>query len=201
MVKPKFDDKLYRNKPGWIYLVRAKGCNRYKIGLTTRTPQERLDELNGGQSPFPLSLIMTVCVKNVTVAEKYLHNKFSLNRVHNEWFEFPETQLPQVFAEFKAIGSKMPSLQGSILRSHQSYRQPPKKVKKLKKQQKKLGMEKLLTIKFLNFLEELGKWGLIIFAIFLFLVALSAFYRPQPQSESESEPSSYFNRSDLTIQI
>ena len=52
-----FDDSAYRNKPGYIYLIHAQGTDRYKIGLTTRSVEVRLAELNSSQSPYPLELL------------------------------------------------------------------------------------------------------------------------------------------------
>ncbi len=39
-----FNDGAYRNKPGYIYLIHAQGTNRYKIGLTTRSIEQRFSE-------------------------------------------------------------------------------------------------------------------------------------------------------------
>ncbi len=75
-----FDDSAYRNKPGHIYIIHAKGTKRYKVGLTTRTPEQRLAELNSSQSPYPLELIKVIATNNVTETESYLHNRFALHR-------------------------------------------------------------------------------------------------------------------------
>jgi hypothetical protein len=98
-----FDDSGYRNKPGFIYLIHAKGTNRYKIGLTTRSVEQRFAELNGNQSPYPLVLLEVISTDNVTETEGNLHSKFSLQRRHGEWFEFTNRQLREVLKEFERL--------------------------------------------------------------------------------------------------
>ncbi len=98
-----FNDGAYRNKPGYIYLIHAQGTNRYKIGLTTRSVEQRFAELNGSQSPYPLELLEVISTDNVTTTEGYLHSKFSLQRRHGEWFEFTNWQLREVLREFDRL--------------------------------------------------------------------------------------------------
>ena len=106
-----FDDSAYRNKPGFIYLIHAQGTDRYKIGLTTRSVQARLAELNSSQSPYPLEVIDWFETPNVTEDEKYFHNKYSAYRVHGEWFSFDSKTLKQVRKEYRDdVGFSLPKL-------------------------------------------------------------------------------------------
>lgn len=73
---------------GNIYLIKALGTDRFKIGLTLREVSERLDELNSKQSPYPLELVHYIQVVDVIQTEKFLHSLFDANRVHGEWFVF-----------------------------------------------------------------------------------------------------------------
>jgi hypothetical protein len=98
-----FDDSAYRNKPGYIYLIHAKGTRRFKIGLTTRSVEARFAELNSSQSPYPLELIEAIETDNVTTTEGYLHDKFRFQRKHGEWFEFDNRQLKEVLKEFDRL--------------------------------------------------------------------------------------------------
>ncbi len=126
----KFDDSAYRDKPGFIYLIHAKGTNRYKIGLTTRSVEQRFAELNGSQSPYPLELIEVISTENVTITEGYLHTKFSLQRRHGEWFEFNHRQLREVLKELDRLenGDRgwfgFPSLPSIKLPSLESLQMP-----------------------------------------------------------------------------
>jgi hypothetical protein len=106
-----FDDSAYRNKPGFIYLIHAQGTDRYKIGLTTRSVQARLAELNSSQSPYPLEVIDWFETPNVTEDEKYFHDKYSAYRVHGEWFQFDRKTLNQVLKEYQGdVGFSLPQL-------------------------------------------------------------------------------------------
>jgi hypothetical protein len=92
-------------KSGYIYLIHAKGTSRYKIGLTTRTVQERLAELNSSQSAFPLELIASAKFQNVHETEKYLHQRYRLCRVHGEWFEFSKRELQAAIKDIQGVES------------------------------------------------------------------------------------------------
>ncbi|MEH2201239.1 GIY-YIG nuclease family protein [Nostoc sp.] len=84
------------SKKGTVYLVNAKGTNRYKIGYTNRPFEQRLTELSGGQSPFPLIATKTILVEDAQTIELGLHHKFTSFRKHGEWFEFDNRQLKEV---------------------------------------------------------------------------------------------------------
>jgi hypothetical protein len=122
-----FDDSAYRNKPGYIYLIHAKGTRRFKIGLTTRAVEARFNELNSSQSPYPLELLESIEVANVTEAESYLHSKFAFYRKHNEWFEFDHYALRNVMKEYEYLETgtrgwfRLPSLPALRLPSLESF--------------------------------------------------------------------------------
>ncbi|MBH8566753.1 GIY-YIG nuclease family protein [Nostoc sp. CENA67] len=83
-------------KKGTVYLVNAKGTNRYKIGYTNRRIEERLAELSGGQSPFPLVVTKTILVEDAHTVELGFHHKFADCRKYGEWFEFDGDRLKEV---------------------------------------------------------------------------------------------------------
>jgi T5orf172 domain len=83
-------------KKGTVYLINAKGTNRYKIGYTNRPFEQRLTELSGGQSPFPLIATKTILVEDAHTVELGLHHKFTSFRKYGEWFEFDNRQLKEV---------------------------------------------------------------------------------------------------------
>ncbi|MBE9126947.1 MULTISPECIES: GIY-YIG nuclease family protein [unclassified Coleofasciculus] len=87
-------------------MIHAQGTARYKIGITTRSIEARLAELNSSQSAFPLALIDSIRVKNATAKEKELHAKFKQFRRHGEWFEFSPRLVNEVRQEFKKITGK-----------------------------------------------------------------------------------------------
>ncbi len=100
-----FEDRSDSNKPGYIYLIHAKGTRprRYKIGLTTRDVEQRFNELNSSQSPYPLELVTYIETDNVTETEGYLHQRYAFQRRHGEWFEFTNRELKGVLREFDRL--------------------------------------------------------------------------------------------------
>jgi T5orf172 domain len=93
---------------GYIYLVHAVGTNLYKIGLTTRTVEARLKELNGKQSPYELVVKYSIYVNDVHNAEKFFHQKYQKSNYRNEWFRFSRITLFGVVKTMKTYtkGSK-----------------------------------------------------------------------------------------------
>jgi Meiotically up-regulated gene 113 len=71
----------------YVYLIRADGTDRYKIGKTDRHPETRLKELNRQQSAYPLLLEYYVEVPDSAVAESHFHQRYQRYRQHGEWFE------------------------------------------------------------------------------------------------------------------
>lgn len=109
---------------GFVYLVEAKGFHgilspirkRRKIGLTN-SPDRRLEELNGSQSPCPIVGIRYIQVWDNAEVERSLHKKFAKNRKHGEWFDFWLWELPLVAIAYerKAPGTAINRLSFSTL--------------------------------------------------------------------------------------
>jgi hypothetical protein len=104
----KFSLSQMPKKPGYIYLIRAVGTNRYKIGLTTRRVEERFAELNSSQSAYPLKLMAFKAVGDVYEAEKFYHKKYASRKVHNEWFEFSPNIAQPLATELKKSNAPKP---------------------------------------------------------------------------------------------
>lgn len=85
----------------YIYLIRADGTERYKIGRTDRHPETRLAELNRQQSAYPLLLEYYVEVPDSAVAEEHFHQRYQRYRKHGEWFELSRSISAQVVQDFK----------------------------------------------------------------------------------------------------
>lgn len=73
-------------KAGYIYLLRATGTNRYKIGRS-KNPKSRNKRINY-QSPVPVVLLTEFKCANPVKVEKVIHRDFSRYRRHGEWFKF-----------------------------------------------------------------------------------------------------------------
>ena len=117
-------------KPGYVYFLHAvnsgdsDGMERYKIGLTTRYVEDRLKELNSGQSPFWLVEKWSIQVSDCDAVESALHKHFASRRLYfntsngttgkyheidsadrksTEWFMFAESELPSVEESYQNI--------------------------------------------------------------------------------------------------
>lgn len=66
-----------------IYLIRAVGTYRYKIGYAVK-PQERL---NGLQTGCPHRLELTAVIEGNIADERHIHKALKKYRLHGEWFE------------------------------------------------------------------------------------------------------------------
>ena len=75
-------------KPGYVYFLHAvnsadsDGMERYKIGLTTRFVEDRLKELNRGQSSHWLVEKWSIQVSDCEAAESALHKHFASRRLY-----------------------------------------------------------------------------------------------------------------------
>lgn len=77
---------------GYVYLMRCG--DRYKIGITNDV-NRRLAQL-GKQSPYPLEIVHTIRAPYPKSIENRLHAMYKRVRVHVEWFEFEESDIPGV---------------------------------------------------------------------------------------------------------
>lgn len=71
-------------KEGFVYLLKCPEYDSvYKIGMTKRTPEKRLKELNSATSRVaPMELIHKVYVEDCHKMEKDLHCIFRRNRIY-----------------------------------------------------------------------------------------------------------------------
>ena len=117
-------------KPGYVYFLHAvnsgdsDGLERYKIGLTTRSVEDRLNELNKGQSPYWLVEKWSIQVSDCEAVELALHKHFASRRLYfntsngttgkyheidsadrksTEWFMFAESELSSVEESYANI--------------------------------------------------------------------------------------------------
>lgn len=81
--KVNISEGIDRNE-GFIYLVRnaAHDDNIFKIGLTTKTVEERMKGLNGTSSPDNFLIVHRWRANNCRVAEKIIHSKLSKYRLN-----------------------------------------------------------------------------------------------------------------------
>lgn len=77
---------------GWVYVIENPAMpNICKIGMTTRTPEERAQELHGTGSPAPYRVVAKWPVADVRAAEQAAQAALARFRVSDarEWFNVP----------------------------------------------------------------------------------------------------------------
>jgi len=76
----------------YLYVIHAKGTPLHKIGVTTRTPHERLKELQTS-SPHELEMFHFVKTDVASELERELHEEYRESQSSGEWFRIPDRQL------------------------------------------------------------------------------------------------------------
>lgn len=75
---------------GWVYVIANKGMRDVvKIGMTTRTPEERAREFDGTHAPFRYTVEYSVQVNDPQHVEHAVHQELARLRVNSdrEWFK------------------------------------------------------------------------------------------------------------------
>ena len=88
-------------EPGWLYLLTNSAMpGLVKIGMTTRSPEERAQELASTGVPMPFHVAAAWAVDDVRAAERDAHAVLARYRVNDqrEWFRL------SVPAAIKALG-------------------------------------------------------------------------------------------------
>lgn len=85
----------------YIYIVQAKGTDKYKVGIADKA-DARLANLQTG-SPIPLELLRSVHCDDVRWAERFMHDQLNLYRQSGEWFSLDDKQLDAVYAILNII--------------------------------------------------------------------------------------------------
>lgn len=84
-IKKEFKHRHARNANTSIYFIIAPDVNKIKIGVTSRSAIDRLNDLIPC-SPITLRVLKTM--KGNYVVEKSLHDRFKEYHSHNEWFYY-----------------------------------------------------------------------------------------------------------------
>lgn len=95
---------------GLVYLIRAEGTDLYKIGFTTRSPEDRRASLQTG-NPYPLKVITSWAA--TFEEERKIHSLLTAFRREGEWFELTIGGLLTLLCTYDAMlqGDSHPSQQ------------------------------------------------------------------------------------------
>ena len=81
--------------PSTEYVYFLLGNGLYKIGKTTRQPEERLKDYSP-KLPFETELVKVIKTKNCTKLERELHRRFKAKHVRGEWYALTADDLAQL---------------------------------------------------------------------------------------------------------
>ena len=81
------------SKRGFVYIVKSKKSNTFKLGWTERHPSTRLSELQSAHHE-PLSLEGSIAAE--PTLEKNLHTYFDHKRIRGEWFELNDAEVANI---------------------------------------------------------------------------------------------------------
>lgn len=72
-------------RAGWVYVVQIAGDNLYKIGMTYKTPDQRIAQF-APKMPYTAELVYTKQSANPMALEASLHQLYDDLRENGEWF-------------------------------------------------------------------------------------------------------------------
>ena len=97
---------------GWIYVIENPAMpNICKIGMTTRTPEERAQELHDTGSPAPYHVVAKWPVADVRAAEQAAQAALARFRVSDarEWFRVPSAAAAARVEAVLGVGKREPN--------------------------------------------------------------------------------------------
>lgn len=102
---------------GWLYVIENPSIpGMVKVGMTTRTPEERAAELHATGTPTPFVVAHAWQVDDVTEAERAAHAALRRFRVSSdrEWFTVPATAAVEALTG--VLGQAAPRPRSRVLR-------------------------------------------------------------------------------------
>ena len=100
---------------GYIYCLsnQSYGNSVYKIGFTTKLPQDRAKQLYKTGVPTPFHVEESVYVSNYKEKERIVHDMLQSHRINNgrEFFKIPIDKVRQIFSLMQgAVMSSKPAV-------------------------------------------------------------------------------------------
>jgi len=90
---------------GYVYVIKCKGFDLYKIGISKIDVPNRLSNLQSG-NPFELEVVRVFYSNHYSLLEHEIHERYSKYRVRGEWFEFNDAELLCVLSELTEQSNK-----------------------------------------------------------------------------------------------
>ena len=111
-------------KPGWLYFLGEEDYTTgirspyVKIGKTDydKPVSKRITEHETANPRRVLEVAPSIRTEFIDPLETHMHHRFSLNRVHGEWFSFTPAKLRAAVVEAKRVNAEMSALVGKAKR-------------------------------------------------------------------------------------
>ena len=105
-------------KPGWLYFLSEEDyttgirSSYVKIGKTDydKPVSERIKEHETANPRRILEVAPSIRTEFIDPLETHMHHRFSLNRVHGEWFRFTSAELRAAVVEARRVNAEMSAL-------------------------------------------------------------------------------------------
>jgi hypothetical protein len=113
-------------KPGWLYFLGEEDYTTgirspyVKIGKTDydKPVSKRITEHETANPRRVLEVAPSIRTEFIDPLETHMHHRFSLNRVHGEWFRFTPAKLRAAVVEAKRVNAEMSALVGKAKRAN-----------------------------------------------------------------------------------
>lgn len=92
---------------GYIYIIKSKGSDLYKVGVSNK-PKRRIRDI-AAVLPFEIEVVFTEHYSDVYSLEEIIHETIKINKVRKEWFNsYPDDMevLITLLKEIKAMETK-----------------------------------------------------------------------------------------------
>ena len=113
-------------KPGWLYFLGEENYDTgirspyVKIGKTDydKPVSKRITEHETANPRRVLEVAPSIRTEFIDRLETHMHHRFSLDRVHGEWFSFTPAKLRAAVVEAKRVNAEMSALVGKAKRAN-----------------------------------------------------------------------------------
>jgi hypothetical protein len=89
---------------GYIYILKLKGFDIYKIGVSS-SPKRRIKDIDSS-SPFGVECICLEWFKNAYDLEELLHDNFIKNTLRKEWFKINTKDIFDLIIDLKHMSKE-----------------------------------------------------------------------------------------------
>lgn len=92
-----------KNPDGYIYFIKAKGHNFYKLGVSSN-PQKRICDIDS-YLPFDLEILSIHFIKDVYNIEENISRNIKQHKIRREWYELSVDQAKAIMIELYIIST------------------------------------------------------------------------------------------------